>query len=59
MNTVALVSGISGSGKTFTAADFAVFRGSGVKTLALGHGPANYEAALRWTLSPGPMRNST
>jgi membrane dipeptidase len=36
---------------SFTAADFAVFRGSGVKTLALGHGPANYEAALRWTSS--------
>ncbi len=33
---------------SFTAEDFAVFRGSGVKTLALGRGGPNYEAGLRY-----------
>jgi membrane dipeptidase len=33
---------------SFTAEDFAVFRGSGVKTLALGRGGPNYEAVLQF-----------
>jgi len=33
---------------SFTAADFEVFRGSGVKTLALGRGGANYEEMLKF-----------
>lgn len=33
---------------TFTAEDFAAFRGSGVKTLALGHGAQNYETMLQF-----------
>lgn len=33
---------------TFTAEDFAAFRGSGVKTLALGRGGPNYEAVLQF-----------
>lgn len=33
---------------TFTADDFAVFRGSGVKTLALGRGAGTYEGMLRF-----------
>jgi hypothetical protein len=33
---------------TFTAEDFAVFRSSGVKTLALGTGVDNYEGMLRF-----------
>lgn len=33
---------------TFTEADFAPFRGSGVKTLALGRGASSYEGGLRW-----------
>jgi membrane dipeptidase len=33
---------------SFTAEDFAVFRGSGVKTLALGRGANSYEAMLRF-----------
>lgn len=33
---------------TFTAEDFAVFRGSGVKTLALGRGGPSYEAMLQF-----------
>lgn len=33
---------------SFTAADFEAFRGSGVKTLALGTGGANYEEQLKF-----------
>lgn len=33
---------------SFTAADFEVFRGSGVKTLALGRGGADYEGMLKF-----------
>jgi len=33
---------------TFTAEDFAVFKGSGVKTLALGRGDNSYEGMLRF-----------
>lgn len=33
---------------TFTAQDFAAFRSSGVKTLALGRGASGYEGILRW-----------
>ena len=33
---------------SFTAADMEVFRGSGVKTLALGRGGANYEEHLKF-----------
>ncbi len=33
---------------SFTAADFATFRDSGVNALALGSGPGNYEDALRF-----------
>ncbi len=33
---------------TFTAADFEAFRGSGVKTLALGRGADTYESSLRF-----------
>lgn len=34
--------------RTFTAADFAVFRDSGVNVLALGSGPGNYDDAMRF-----------
>jgi membrane dipeptidase len=34
--------------RTFTAADFAVFRDSGVSVLALGSGPGDYEQAMRF-----------
>src|SRR5690606_34923525 len=33
---------------TFTADDFAMFKGSGVKTLALGRGAGSYEGMLRF-----------
>jgi membrane dipeptidase len=33
---------------TFTAADFATFRSSGVKVLALGSGPGNYDGMVRF-----------
>lgn len=34
--------------RTFTAADFAVFRDSGVSVVALGSGPGSYDDALRF-----------
>ena len=34
--------------RTFTAADFAVFRDSGVSVVALGSGPGDYEQAMRF-----------
>jgi membrane dipeptidase len=34
--------------RTFTAADFAIFRDSGVSVLALGSGPGSYDEAMRF-----------
>lgn len=34
--------------RTFTAADFATFRDSGVNVLALGSGPSDFDAAMRF-----------